>query len=507
MIVEPKYFTLFALELMEYFCKHSELTEVAINDIYSVESELRELFGVKESGFNFSFSTISKLIPSLETVLLSGLKLETMEKDGEDHIECIRKWIENPENENLHRISFRSENIGGPQDPALVSLVEKYRKEFAEMGWALRYNFKNEDYHHILAQRMEKPIIIKLESKKMWKPKNTNVAKVEDEFVQSNTYELKVDGAAEFVDNLDEKRKMEFALSTVQSTLDAVLKNQAELRAIIEGIHREKNVIQYRLVAEDEVQLKEATENIENATLEVDHVEFESKVFPIKSNTVSNEEKSLEEMIKAQEQELIEKEQAEVEMKRTVREAQLRADRDRLERERMEFELKKREDAHREEKLTTMAAMKQKQREIEVMEKRMKEQQRKMREEKERREKEEAERLAEEQRVKMEMLRKKVTRVDALKQSLMVEEQVDEKEVDILSEIISGNAYDSDTLLLSEKWMTSKSSPWDKVSCARFVAEFLRKREGTFSIQLMICSFFMLTQFVLTSVRLLQNSH
>ena len=482
MELKPKYFKMFALELMEYFCKHSHLTDVAINDIYSVESELRQLFGVKESGFNFSFATISKLIPSLETVLLSGLKLETMEKDGEDHIQCIRKWIENPENELLHRISFRSEKIGGPQDPALVSLVEKYRKEFSEMGWALRYNFKNEDYHHVLAQRMEKPIIIKLESKSMWKPETTNIEKVEDEVVLSNTYELRVDGAAEFVEDLDEKRKMKFALSTVQSTLDEVLKNQAELRAIIEGIDRERNAIQYRLVAEDEVQLKEATESIENATLEVDHVEFESKVFPIKSNTMSNE-KSLEEKIKAQEAELLAKERADEQTRRKLEEAQERAVQDRLERERMEMELKKRQKAQEEERLLTAAAMKEKQREIEEMERKMEEQQTKMREEKERREKEEAKRLEEEKREKMEKLRRRVTRIDALKQYLMKEKQVEEKEVDILDEIISGNRYDSDTLLLSQKWIISESFPWDKVRCARFVSAFLQKREGIY------CSF------------------
>ena len=484
----PKHLSRFALELMEYFCKHSELTEVAINNIYKVESEIRHLFGVEESAFNFSFAIISKLIPSLQSVLLCGLNMETMEKDGKEHIESIRKWIENPENDNLHRIVFRSEMVKGPQDAALASLVQENRKNFMEMGWALRYKYKNDEYHHILAQRMEKPIVIKLESKSTWKPKSDSVGEVVDG-AQSDTYELAVDGASEFIDGLDDNKKMEFALSTVQSTLDEVLKNQAELKAIIEGFDGDKNAIRYRLVAKDEVLLKKATESIGDVALEGDHIEFESKVFPIKSNTVSNKGESLEERTKNEEAELTERKRAEAEMKRKMHEAELRAERDRLEREKMEFVLKKQEHAHNQERLLTAAAMKDKQREIEEMERRMTEQRRKMKEEKERREKEEAERLAGEQRVKMEKLRKKVTRIDALKQYLVKEKKVETDEVAILDDVASKNAYDSDTLLLSEQWMKTNSAPWNSISCAEFIADFLREKQRMLSLsQICGCS-------------------
>ena len=464
--MKPKYLSLFGLELMEYFCTHSDMTEVAINNIYSVEPELQRLFGVEEDGFNFSFSTISRLIPRLETVLLCELKLETMEKDGEHYIECIRKWIENPENENLERIAFCSEKIGGPQDAALASLVEEYRREFGEMGWALRYRFNNEGYHNILAQRLV------VEDSKSTKNRN-------DEGVQSNIYELKVDGAAEFVHDLAEERKMEFALSMVQSTLHELFRNQSDLRAIIEGIDGERNTIRYRLAASNEMQLKQAIDNIDDMTLEVDHVEFESKVFFVEYNTMFHG-KSLAERIQAQEAELIETARAEKEMKRKLREAELRAKRDRSEKERMEFDLKKQEHAQKEERLLTAMAMKEKQREIEEIERRMKEQQRKMREEKEQREREEAERLAEEQRVRLEKMRRRVTRIDALKQYLVKRERVEQKEVDILSDIISEKAYDSDTLLLSEQWMTSDSTPLNAISCTKFISAFLHDQQRMF---------------------------
>ena len=465
------------MELMEYFCKHSELTEVAINDIYSVETDLRKLFGVGDDAFNFSFSIISKLIPSLQFVLLCGLKLETMEKHGRQYIECIRSWIENPENENVRRIVFRSEMVKGPQAAELAALAQEHRKEFSEMGWALRYRFKSDDYHHIMVQRMEKSVVIKLESKLMWKPQiDTAKANEVVDSTQSNTYELAVDGVSEFVDELNDEKKMKFALSAVQSTLDEVLKNQAELRAIIEGIDREKDTIRYRLTAKDEMQLKEATDNIGDVTLEVDHVVFESKVFPIKSNVVSNEE-SLAEKTKAQEAELMKRKRAEEEMKKKLHHAEMKAERDRLEKERMEFELRKREHAQREERLLTAVAMKKKQREIEEMEMKMREQQRKMEEEKERGEKEEAERLAEEQRMKMEKLRMKVTRIDALKQYLVKIKQVEQKEVDILNDIISAKAYDSDTLLLSEEWMSSNTAVWNMISCGQIIGSFLRDQK------------------------------
>ena len=475
--VKARHLSRFALELMEYFCKHSELTEVAINDIYNAEPELRKLFGVGDDGFHFSFSIISKLIPSLQFVLLCGLKLEMMEKHGREYIECIRSWIKNAENENVRRIVFRSEMIQGPQDAELAALVQEHRKEFNEMGWALRYRFKNDDYHHIMVQRMERPVVIKLESKSMWIP---DVNRVEANEVadgtQSNTYELAVDGVSEFVDELNDDKKLEFALSTVQSTLDEVLEKQTDLTTIIEGIDREKNTIRYRLAAKDEMQLKEAMDKIADAALGVDHVVVEAKVFPIKSNVVSNEE-SLAEKIKTHEMELMERKQTEDEMKRKLHNAEVRAERNRLEKERMEFELRKREHAQKEERLLTAAAMKEKQRVIAEMERKMMEQQKKMEEEEERRAKEEAERLAEEERMKMEKLRIRVTRIDVLKQYLVKVKQVEQKEVDRLNEIISANAYDSDTLLLSEQWMSSNVALWNTVCCGQFIGSFLRNQK------------------------------
>ena len=56
---------------------------------------------------------------------------------------------------------------------------------------------------------------------------------------------------------------------------------------------------------------------------------------------------------------------------------------------------------------------------------------------------------------------------------------VDEKEIDVLQQIVTENAYESETLLLSEEWITSGKAPWNRLECAQFIAEFLRDRECT----------------------------
>ena len=76
---------------------------------------------------------------------------------------------------------------------------------------------------------------------------------------------------------------------------------------------------------------------------------------------------------------------------------------------------------------------------------------------------------------------RKVTRFDALKQYLVQQHGVDEKEIDILNEMVMENGYESETLLLSEQWMKSGKAPWNQLKCAQFIATFLRDRECMFS--------------------------
>ena len=113
------------------------------------------MFGFEKKKFNFSFSTISKLLPSLQSVLLCELKLDTMDKDGGQYIKCIRKFMDNPESDNVRRITFRSEFIRGPQDAKLAALVQEHHADLARNRWSLRYELKMDEQHRILARRME----------------------------------------------------------------------------------------------------------------------------------------------------------------------------------------------------------------------------------------------------------------------------------------------------------------------------------------------------------------
>ena len=70
-----------------------------------------------------------------------------------------------------------------------------------------------------------------------------------------------------------------------------------------------------------------------------------------------------------------------------------------------------------------------------------------------------------------------VTRFDALKRYLTQNHDVDEKEIDILHQTVMENGYESETLLLSEQWMTSGKAPWNQLECAQFIAGFLRDRK------------------------------
>ena len=72
-----------------------------------------------------------------------------------------------------------------------------------------------------------------------------------------------------------------------------------------------------------------------------------------------------------------------------------------------------------------------------------------------------------------------VTRFDALKQYLVLQHDVDDKEIDILDEMVAEKGYESETLLLSEQWMTSGKAPWNQLECAQFIVSFFRDRECT----------------------------
>ena len=71
----------------------------------------------------------------------------------------------------------------------------------------------------------------------------------------------------------------------------------------------------------------------------------------------------------------------------------------------------------------------------------------------------------------------KVTRFDALKQYLVQQHDVDEKEIDILDKMVAEKGYESETLLLSEQWMASQNAPWNQLECAQFIPSFFRDRE------------------------------
>ena len=74
-------------------------------------------------------------------------------------------------------------------------------------------------------------------------------------------------------------------------------------------------------------------------------------------------------------------------------------------------------------------------------------------------------------------VKRRITRFDALKQYLVHQHDVDEKEIDSLQHIVMGNGYESETLLLSEKWMSSGKAPWNQLECARLIGPFIRDRE------------------------------
>ena len=79
-----------------------------------------------------------------------------------------------------------------------------------------------------------------------------------------------------------------------------------------------------------------------------------------------------------------------------------------------------------------------------------------------------------------------VTRFDALKQHLIQKHDVDEKEIDVLHQIVMENGYESETLLMSEQWMSSGKAPWNQLEYAQFIASFFRDRECMTTLSLCI---------------------
>ena len=71
--------------------------------------------------------------------------------------------------------------------------------------------------------------------------------------------------------------------------------------------------------------------------------------------------------------------------------------------------------------------------------------------------------MAAEQREKMEALRLRVTRFDALKQYLVQQHGVEEKEIDALQRMVTVDGYESDTFKLSGDWV-------DQLKCGQFIA-------------------------------------
>ena len=91
---------------------------------------------------------------------------------------------------------------------------------------------------------------------------------------------------------------------------------------------------------------------------------------------------------------------------------------------------------------------------------------------------------------------RKVTRFDALKQWLAQQHDVDEKEIDVLHQMVTENGYESETLLLSEQWMTSENAPWNQLECAPFIAPFFRDRKCVFTV--FLCNLCPFTLFLCT---------
>ena len=88
------------------------------------------------------------------------------------------------------------------------------------------------------------------------------------------------------------------------------------------------------------------------------------------------------------------------------------------------------------------------------------------------------------QRVKETRLRKKITRFDALKQFVLQQHDVEEKEIDILNAMVFDDGFESDTLQLSEMLMIYEKLPWCQLRCAQFIPDFFRARQRMYIIVL-----------------------
>ena len=281
---------------MEYFCKNSELTEVAIRDIYKMPLELRKLFSAADNEFNFSFSMISKLIPNLQTVLLCGLNLETMEKDGERYIECIRRWIENPESDVVERIVFRSEIVKGPQNAALASLVQEHREELAELEWELEYKFEvnidtypyiqshsltqKHTFHRIIAQKLNRNELLepRAHGNKLWTRNITQKEAMEPE-PWTKLYTLLLDADPVIIDHLrdvDDDTKIEkFALNAVLKAIGERTTHILQIKIMIDCIIPGSLYILYRVIAQNEKQMWAALKSITRSSTDIDYIKFE----------------------------------------------------------------------------------------------------------------------------------------------------------------------------------------------------------------------------------------
>ena len=353
MLSDPVSISKFGIKLMAFYFTNSSMTQIAVRCVHDLPPPLRRLFRNEEG--TLSLLPITKLLPRVTVVSLTELQLADLTENGEQYMMSITEFAENSRNANVQTIEFRSVFMEQMrEDSTLTALISKYGNGIAP-EWTLRYEFSNNPYHRIVAQRLSAKLPTETDSdpKWSWTPKTILpdcAEKSGDGHVKHCTLSLDADPIV--LSEYSDDEKMEFGMNALRTIIGDDVMDRFKLKLFIERFEEEiqGNIdIWYRVIVMEEEHSGVVMKIIEQSSCEVGHLEINGMMLPVKSNkeryelslskrTMLEEYRAREESEKLKyfqaETERLKTEWNDIERQRVAAELAAKSERDRLDTER-----------------------------------------------------------------------------------------------------------------------------------------------------------------------------
>ena len=350
-------------QIMKYYFENNGLSEIVIRGDPGLPppAPFDQLF--RNGDGNWPLQAITQLLPQVTAVCLTHVDQDDIAENGQWYMDCIKEWADHFKFAENSHIEFRTKMATEVRtDNTIMALIGEHKKMMRNRGWRLEYKCSDSGHHRIIGRKINFAVSVKEETKPelIWVPPKNEMDDIVEDSGFSKCLELSLDAEPEVLDQLElcDDEKNEFLERAVITSIgqDIFVKFKNSLRIIIDGIKRGSLVIAYRLIADDELIMKEAAAHIDAPKRTVDSVQICSLEIPVNSNMIIDESSISERYLKDEEEQK-QKEKEDADLRHKLKKASKSAERMMLELEserrlfeqereqqRLEFEEKMRSD-------------------------------------------------------------------------------------------------------------------------------------------------------------------